>query len=108
MEFLYNHFSKFKGGIDFVDSSSTALQKSGSDLVWWCGMVSKYHQHPDYTPESLIKTRKHFKNVALRYLNEQDYVVFKSWIENWSNMLIVTNYMDPSLWENYSSDHKTK
>lgn len=106
-DFLYKFFSGYKNGIDFVDSSAQSLKLSGRALVWWCGMIHNYHQHPDYTVENLLKTRKHFKNIALRYLNDQQYGVFKTWIDNWSNLLIVTNHLDPSLWENHPSRHET-
>jgi hypothetical protein len=101
MEFLYDFFSKYKNGIAFVDASMNSLKLQGRDLVWWCGMVHKFHQHPDYTTESLMKTRKHFKNLALTYLNDQEYKTFKSWIGHWSDLLIVTNFMDPYLWERH-------
>jgi hypothetical protein len=104
--FLYKVFGDYDGGIQFVDASAEALKLSGRDLVWWCGMIKNYHHHPDYLPGSLVRTRKHFKNLALRYLNSGEYDTFKTWIRNWSNMLIVGNFLAPELWENFEGGIK--
>jgi hypothetical protein len=101
LPFLRDFFANIEGGIDFVHSSKEALKLKDRDLVWWCGMMHNYHQHPDYSTENLLKTRKHFKNIALGYLNSQEYGVFKTWISNWADLLIVTNYMNPHMWENH-------
>jgi hypothetical protein len=38
------------------------------------------------------------KNVALGFLNKQEYDDYLTWIGNWSKMLIVCNYLDPDRW----------
>ena len=108
IEFVKDEFKNKDGGLEFVDGCIYALNLRGKDLVWFCGMIDNYHYHyhNSYSPDTLIRTRKHFKKIALRYLNEGDYVTFKMWIDNWSNILILTNYIAPQLWENYEETER--
>lgn len=99
MEFLYSRFGVYDGGIDFVDAVHTALKKKGRDLIWFCGMFHNFHNHDDYTIENLLRTKKHIKNIALGYLNKQEYDLFNVWIKHWSNTLIVCNHIAPERWE---------
>lgn len=105
VEFLYNKFGAYSGGIDFVDAVHDALELKGRDLVWWCGMFSNYHNHDDYHIGSIIQTSKHMKNISLRYLNEQDYEKFKTWFSNWRDTLIIRNYLNPNAYANEGRDN---
>jgi len=98
VDFLYEKFGGYNGGMNFVDAVHKGLKKTGRELVWWCGMVDNYHNHDDYTIDSLLRTKKHMKNVALGFLNRQEYDDYLTWIGNWSKMLIVCNYLDPDRW----------
>lgn len=104
LEFLYNEFGQYSGGIDFVDAAHDALELKGRDLVWWCGMFSNYHNHDDYHVGSIIQTSKHMKNISLRYLNEQEYDKFKTWFSNWRDTLIIRNYLNPNAYANEGRD----
>lgn len=100
IEFLYGKFGDLNGGLDFIDAVHLGLKKTGRELVWFCGMFDNYHNHNDYSIDNLLRTKKHFKNVALGFLNKQEYDPFNTWIKNWSNTLIICNYIAPDRWEN--------
>jgi hypothetical protein len=97
--FLYERLSGKPGGISFVDAASEALSLEGSELIWWCGMIQNYHHHPDYTIDNLLRTMKHFKNMSRTFINDGKYSEFKVWINNWSDLMIVCNYLDPERWK---------
>lgn len=97
-EFLYEKLGSARGGIEMVDAASKVLKLKGSELVWWCGMMHHYHHHPDYTVDNLMKTMKHFKNISKTYINNGDYKNFKVWVNNWSDLMIVCNHLDPDRW----------
>jgi PHP family Zn ribbon phosphoesterase len=107
-QFLHSRFKDKDGGAAFVEACSKALKLKGKDLVWFCGMVDNYHYHyhQSYDPSTLVRTRRHFKKIALRFLNEGDYKSFKNWINNWRDILIVTNYLAPDLWERYEATER--
>jgi hypothetical protein len=85
-------------------SARDALNLSGDSLVWWVGMVDNYHKHPDFSYNNLLRTRKHFKNIAFSYLDDGNYEMFSRWIKNWSDLLIVCRYAFPELWESKNSE----
>ena len=81
-----------------------SLNLSGDRLVWWVGMLNNYHVHPDFSYSNLIRTRKHFKNIAFSYLDDGNFDMFSRWIKNWSDLLIVCRYAYPDLWESRNSE----
>lgn len=98
VKFLIDNLGHIEGADKFILGSRDALKLSGQKLVWWVDMFNKYHKHDDYSYESLLMTRKHFKNVAFTYLDNSNYDVFNSWIRNWSNVLIICRYSYPEKW----------
>lgn len=100
VEFLYEELGNTRGGIEFVDACRTALRLKAGDLVWWCGMIDNYHHHPDFSVDNLMRTMKHFKLMSRTFLNDKDYKSFKVWVNNWSDLMIVCNHLDPDRWKN--------
>lgn len=98
ISFLIDRMGHRYGADKFILSARDALGLSGSRLVWWVGMFDKYHNHDDYSYPNLLKTRKHFKNLAFTYLDSGDYKTFESWIKNWSNTLIICRNAYPEKW----------
>jgi hypothetical protein len=94
-EWLVNEMCKIDGAVDFIYASREVLNKNGRDLVWWVGMIDKYNQHPDLRMSSLMKTRVHFKNIAMSYLHKSDFKAYRVWIRNWSDLLAICRYLDP-------------
>lgn len=95
---LINKIGHKDGSDRFILAVRDGLNMSGSRLVWWVNMFDKYHKHEDYSYANLLKTRKHFKNIAFTYLDSGDYKMFGSWIKNWSNTLIVCRHAYPEKW----------
>lgn len=95
---LINSMSHITGSDRFILGSRDGLGFSGSKLVWWVDIFSKYHKHDDYSYEALLMTRKHFKNIAFTYLDNGNYTMFNSWIKNWANVLIVCRHAYPEKW----------
>lgn len=87
-----------EGSDRFILAVRDGLGMSGSRLVWWVNMFDKYHNHEDFTYANILRTRKHFKNIAYTYLDAGDYKMFTSWIKNWSNLLIVCRHAYPDKW----------
>jgi hypothetical protein len=87
-----------EGSDRFIIAVRDGLEMSGSKLTWWVNMFDKYHNHEDYTYNNILRTRKHFKNIAFTYLDCGDYKMFNSWIKNWSNVLIVCRHAYPEKW----------
>lgn len=98
VQFLYSRFSGIPGGIEFVDAARDALHLRDNELVWWCGMMDHFHHHPDYYVDNLLRTMKHFKNMSRSHINNGEYKDFKVWINNWADLMIVCNYLDPERW----------
>ena len=98
VSFLFERIGHKEGSDKFILAVRDGLGMSESKLVWWVSMFDKYHKHEDYTYSNLLKTRKHFKNIAFTYLDSGDYNMFSSWIKNWSNLLIVCKYAYPEKW----------
>lgn len=93
-----------EGSDRFILAVRDGLSMSGSRLKWWVNMFDKYHNHDDYSYANLLKTRKHFKNIAFTYLDSGDYKMFESWIKNWSNTLIVCRHAYPEKWSAKNSE----
>jgi hypothetical protein len=95
---LIDKFGHMEGSDRFILAVRDGLGMSGNRLVWWVNMFDKYHNHEDFTYANLLRTRKHFKNIAYTYLDSGDYKMFTSWIKNWSNLLIVCRHAYPDKW----------
>jgi len=98
VSYLIDKIGHKEGSDRFILAVRDGLGMSGSRLVWWVNMFDKYHNHDDYTYANLLRTRKHFKNIAFTYLDSGDYKMFTSWIKNWANVLIVCRHAYPEKW----------
>lgn len=96
--FLMNEIGHVEGSDRFILGCRDALGLYDEKLVWWIDLFSKYHKHNDFSYESLLRTRKHFKNIAFTYLDNSNYNMFNTWIKNWSNVLIVCRHSYPEKW----------
>jgi hypothetical protein len=96
--YLIDKIGEKEGSDRFILAVRDGLGMSGSKLVWWVNMFDKYHNHGDYTYANLLRTRRHFKNIAFSYLDSGDYKMFNSWIKNWSNVLVICRHAYPEKW----------
>lgn len=99
VEFLIEELCKIDGHDRLILAAKDALRLSGPKLVWWVGMLHNYHKHPDFRYDNLLRTKKHFKNIAFSFLDEGNYKMFSVWVKNWSDLLIVCRHAYPELWE---------
>lgn len=89
-----------KDGADrFIYGVKEGIGLSGKKLVHFVYMFEKYHHHNDYSYASLLRTRKHFKNLAFTYLDQGDFKLYNSWIKSWSNLLIICRQAYPEKWK---------
>lgn len=102
--FLIEKLCKKDGHDRLIFAAKESLGLGGDKLVWWVGMIDNYHAHPDFSYNNLLRTRKHFKNIAFSYLDKNDYKLFSAWIKNWSDLLIVCRHAYPELWESKNSE----
>jgi hypothetical protein len=98
VSFLIDKMGHKEGSDRFILAVRDGLGMSGQRLVWWVNTFDKYHKHENYTYNNILKTRRHFKNIAFTYLDSGDYKMFESWIKNWSNTLIVCRHAYPDKW----------
>jgi hypothetical protein len=96
--YLINKIGQKEGSDRFILSVRDGLGMSGDKLVWWVNMFNKYHKHSDYSYANILRTRRHFKNIAFSYLDSGDYKMFSSWIKNWSNVLVICRHAYPEKW----------
>ena len=94
-QWLIDELYKVDGATDFIYAAREVLGLTGSRLVWFVGMFDNFHNHPDYLMSNLIRTRVHFKKIAMSKLDENDYKSFRAMIKNWSEVLAVCRYLDP-------------
>lgn len=91
-DFLNQEIGLIKGAPYFIDKTLEVLDtiKMPDDrIIWWVGMFCNYHNHDDFTYGNLQKTRAHFKNLARRFLDENDTQSFLNWERNWSIITII-------------------
>lgn len=98
-DFLRKELSDVPGYEKFLDAMETAANIKPRDSVFWVGIFMKYHDHPTVEIDDLLRTKKHFKNLALTYLNQGDYALYRSWINNWSKLLAICHKIEPTAWQ---------
>lgn len=96
--FLIEKIGDREGADKFILAVKEGLNLSGEKLVWWIDIFNKYHQHDDYSYSNILKTRRHFRNIAFTYLDSCNYKMFHLWIKNWSNTLVVCRHAFPEKW----------
>jgi len=97
--FLVDRLGHKDGSDRFILAVKDSLRLSNQKLVWWIDIFNKYHNHPDYNYESLLRTRRHFKNIAFTCLDNGNYKMFNVWIKNWADLLVIFRYAYPERWE---------
>jgi hypothetical protein len=97
--FLINELGHKDGADRFIYGVMEGLGLSGRNLVHYVHLFNKFHHHDDYSYANLLRTRKHFKNLAFTYLDDGDYKTFNSWIKHWSNLLIICRHSYPERWK---------
>jgi hypothetical protein len=105
ISFLIDKIGKKEGSDRFILAVRDGLNMSGDKLVWWVDLFNKYHNHDDYSYANILRTRRHFKNIAFTYLDSGNYKMFNTWIRNWSNMLIVCRHAYPEKWSVKTSEN---
>lgn len=95
-KWLVEEMCKVDGASDFIFAAREVLGLHGEKLVWFVGMIDNYHNHDDMLMPNLIRSRVHFKKIAMTKLGEQNYKEYRAWIKNWSDMLAICRYLDPS------------
>ena len=96
--YLIDKLGHLDGSDRFILAVRDGLGLSGNRLVWWIDTFHKYHNHEDYSYANILRTRRHFKNIAFSYLDSNNYKMFNSWIRNWSNTLIICRHAYPEKW----------
>lgn len=95
-KWLVEEMCKVDGSTDFIYAAKEALDLNKEKLVWYVGMIDKYHNHPDMLVPSLTRTRVHFKNIAMSFLHKKDYKMYRVWMKNWIDLLAICRYLDPA------------
>jgi hypothetical protein len=103
-----NELSDFEGCEKFVHSCKQVSKTDGIDLVGFVSTIMKYHNHDDLSIGSLIRTRKHFKNLAFTYLDKDEDEKFRSWMNNWIDMILICKKVNPNEWEKKRSFENTR
>ena len=98
-EYIVSELSNLKGCEKFVHSCKQVSNTDGIALVGFVSTIMKYHNHDDLSISSLIRTRKHFKNLAFTYLDRDEDDKFKAWMNNWVDMILICKKVNPNEWE---------